>query len=700
MKIQKQRSIAMNVVIAVGFIFLIGVLFKIQIIDKDEYSAKTVSQTSVVVDAARGEILDRNGTPLVTNRQGNSIVFNYAYFPTDQGQRNAIIIALINLFEKNGQEYVDNLPIYIDSKGSFAFEEDRDSDIKWLKSADMLDLNDYATADNCIDALIDRYELEQYSKTDALKIASVCAEMKRVGFSTSSPYTFAEDVPTELVAIVMENSSFYKGVENSIVPYRQYVDGTIAPHILGRVSGIHASAYESEKEKLTEALAKAEDEGASEEEIAAIKRNAYTINDDYGNSGIEGVMESYLRGTRGVKTVSVTSDDKVSEEYTVTPKQGDTVILTIDSELQKVAQDSLQKRVESLSVDSDLPYAAAAVIVENVNTGEILACATYPSYDNSTWSENYSTWAADSTNPLWNRALMSTYEPGSTFKPAMAIAGLEEGVITPSYTWKCTSAYTYFSDHTFYCANYTAHGTLNVVHAIEESCNGFFYETGRLLGIAKMNEWASAFGLGQKTGIELNEAQGILAGKEYRESQGGVWRPGDTVQAAIGQSDNQFTLIQLCNYVATIANGGTRHVPHFVKSVKSYDYTETVLEKDPEVAAEIDINESYLNLVREGMLLVGTEGYCKNAFANLPVKAAAKTGTSEVVRVIDGNKVEGNNGFLISYAPYEDPEIAVAVVVESATAGSLTAVVVADIYDYYFSAKEMQTVQQYNQLLS
>lgn len=699
MKIQKQRAITMNVVIAVAFIFLTGTLFKIQIIDKDEYAAKTVSQTSVVVDAARGEILDRNGNPLVTNRQGNSVVFNYAYFPTDQAERNAIIISLINLFEKNGREYIDNLPIYLDVNGSFAFEENRDSDIKWLKSADMLDLNDYATADNCMAALVDRYELQQYSKKEALKIASVCAEMKRVGFSTSSPYTFAEDVPTELVAIVMENGAFYKGVENKVVPYRQYVDGTVAPHILGRVSGIHASAYEAEKVKLAEALQKAEDEGASDEEIAAIKRNAYTINDDYGNSGIEGVMESYLRGTRGVKTVSVISDGKVSEDYTVTPKQGDTVILTIDSDLQKVAQDSLKKRVDSLSVNSDLPYAAAAVIVENVNTGEILACATYPSYNNDTWSENYSTWAADSTNPLWNRALMSTYEPGSTFKPAMAIAGLEEGVINSSFIWDCKAAYTYFSDHTFWCANHVSHGRLDVVHAISESCNGFFYETGRLLGIEKMNEWASAFGFGQKTGIELNEAQGILAGKEYRESQGGVWRPGDTVQAAIGQSDNQFTLIQLCNYAATIANGGTRYVPHFVKSVKSYDYTETVVDKAPVIAAELDINPRYLNLVREGMLLVGTEGYCKNAFANLPVKAAAKTGTSEVVRVINGNKVEGNNGFLISYAPYENPEIAVSVVVESATAGSLTAVVVADIYDYYFSAKEMQGVQQYNQLL-
>ena len=548
MKIQKQRSITMNVVIAVGFIFLIGVLFKIQIIDKDEYTAKTVSQTSVVVDAARGEILDRNGTPLVTNRQGNSIVFNYAYFPTEQSQRNAIIIALINLFEKNGQEYVDNLPIYIDGQGEFAFEEDRDSDIKWLKSADMLDLNDYATADNCISALIDRYELEQYSKTDALKIASVCAEMKRIGFSTSTPYTFAEDVPTELVAIVMENSSFYQGVENSIVPYRQYVDGTIAPHILGRVSGIHASAYESEKEKLAEALQKAEDEGASEEEIAAIKRNAYTINDDYGNSGIEGVMESYLRGTRGVKTVSVASNDKVTEEYTVTPKQGDTVILTIDSELQKVAQNSLQKRVESLSVDSDLPYAAAAVIVENVNTGEILACATYPSYDNTTWSENYSTWAADSTNPLWNRALMSTYEPGSTLKIITTAAGLEEGVVTPEDGFHCPG-YITIEDRRIRCHKTTGHGSETFTQGIMNSCNPVFISVGSRLGVDRYVYYFEHFGLLNKTGIDLPGEANTSSLVYTLDTMKAI----DLATNSFGQNYN-CTMIQVASAFSSIVN--------------------------------------------------------------------------------------------------------------------------------------------------
>lgn len=700
MKNKKRRPLILNIIIVAVFVIFSIALFKIQIIDKDKYKNNTVSMSTVIVDASRGEILDRNGSPLVTNRQGNSIVFNAAFFPSSQKERNEIISSLIKLFEKNSQPYINNLPIELAADGTFAYIKDRDSDIAWLKSKDMLDLNDYATAENCVDALIKRYELSEYSKAEALKIASVCVEMKRTTFSTSYPYTFAADVPTELVAIVMENRNVYKGVENSVVAYREYTDGTIAPHILGRVSGIHADAYKTEQEKLKEALAEAEKRGASEEEKDTLKRNAYRINDEYGNSGLEGALETYLRGERGVKIVSTDSLGSVTEDYTIMPKQGNTVITTISKDLQIVAQNSLKRRIDSLRVSTNLPYAAAAVIVMNVNTGEILACATYPSYDNSTWDENYSTWAADEAAPLYNRALRSTYEPGSTFKPCMAIAGLEEGVINGSTIWHCNGAYTHFSDHTFYCANHVAHGTVNPVTAINKSCNAFFYETGRLLGIDRMNKWATAFGFGQKTGVELSESQGILAGKEYRESQGGIWQPGDTVQAAIGQSDNQFTLIQLCNYAATIANGGTRYVPHFVKSIRSYDYADVIVEKEPVVANKIDISSSTLSMVKEGMYLVGTEGFCKTAFANLPVTAAAKTGTSEVARIYNGQRITGNNGFLISYAPADKPEIAVAIVVETANTGSMTAVVAADIYDYYFSAKQLGTIQQHNQLLS
>ena len=433
--------------------------------------------------------------------------------------------------------------------------------------------------------------------------------------------------------------------------------------------------------------------------LAELNRNAYTISDVYGSSGLELAMEDQLRGKRGTKTVTIDQDGNAVNTYTTLPEQGNAVILTLDKNLQKVAQDALKKRVDSLNI-SAARKCAAAVVVEDVHTGEILACATYPTYDNNEWKEKYSEWAQDETAPLWNRAVMSTYEPGSTFKPCTAIAALEEGIIDEDFKWNCTGAYTYYSDHTFYCAHHTAHGTNNVTDAINVSCNCFFYETGRRMGIELIDEWATKFGLGQKTGVEIPEATGHVSSPEERKAAGGTWYAGDVITTAIGESDNQFTLLQLANYVSTIANGGTRYTPHFIRSIKTADFKTTLQQTQPEVAQTLDISDHTLKLVREGMLKVGTIGFCRTAFADLPVKAAAKTGTSDVVKLIDGKKVEGNNGFLISYAPYEDPEIAVAVVVETADSGSLTAVVAADIYDYYFSPKENDAAAQpYGELL-
>ena len=410
-------------------------------------------------------------------------------------------------------------------------------------------------------------------------------------------------------------------------------------------------------------------------------------------------MEDQLRGKRGTKTVTIDQDGNAQSTFTTLPEQGNAVILTLDKNLQKVAQEALKKRVDSLNI-SAARKCAAAVVVEDVHTGEILACATYPTYDNNEWKEKYSEWAQDETAPLWNRAVMSTYEPGSTFKPCIAIAALEEGIIDDEFKWNCTGAYTYYSDHTFYCAHHTAHGSNNVTDAIKVSCNCFFYETGRRMGIELIDEWATKFGLGQKTGVEIPEATGHVSSPEERKAAGGTWYAGDVITTAIGESDNQFTLLQLANYVSTIANGGTRYTPHFIRAIKTADFKTTLQQTQPEVAQTLDISDHTLKLVREGMLKIGTIGFCRSAFADLPVKAAAKTGTSDVVKLIDGKKVEGNNGFLISYAPYEDPEIAVAVVVETADSGSLTAVVAADIYDYYFSPKEnAATAQPYGELL-
>lgn len=696
------RTMVLNIVISIIFVSFLSVLIKIQIIDRDVYAAQNnfVSSYDVVVESARGDILDRNGNPLVTNRQGNSLVFNAAYFPSgkEQTKRNEIIYGLIKLFEQSGEAYIDTLPIKIDENGNFVFEAERESDIEWLKSAEMLNLNSYATAKNCMDALIKRYELEKYSKEDARKIAAVCTQMKKGYFSKLYPYTFAKDVSTDLVSKVMENSHFYKGIEANVEAYREYIDGTIAPHIIGRVASISEKEFKNQKKDQEETIKKMESQGASAQDIAGVKRNGYKLTDEFGEFGIENIAEQYLRGTRGVKTVTTDVDGKVAQDYSVEPKQGDTVILTIDKNLQQVAQQALKNRIDTLTVQSRLPCAAAVVVIE-VKTGEILACATYPSYDISTYAENYPALSKDDIAPLWNRALKSTYEPGSTFKPLVAIAGLETGTITESTKVTCNGLYTYYKDmRPFKCMGH--HGSLNVVEAINKSCNIFFYETGRLLGIEKMNEYGSMFGLGQATGIELPEASGVLASKEYREANGGTWYPGDTVQAAIGQSDNLFTPLQLANYVATIANGGTRYVPHIIKSVKSYDYTKTVVEKEPQISVETGVSKKSFDLVREGMLRVGTTGFCAREFSKLPVQAAAKTGTSEVTKKFNGEYIEGNNGFLITFAPYENPEIAMAIVVETADTGSQTAMIAREIYDYYFSNKGVTPAQNYNQLIS
>lgn len=697
MGISRSRSIVYNVIVVLAALALIGVLIWSTLISGA--NAGTLGAYTTTVDAARGEILDRNGAPLVTNRQGNSITFNATAFPKDQEKRNEIIVSLVQLCDANGVEYIDKLPIKVSKKtGKYVFrkKDENAGYIKWLKSKEILNLNEYATAENCMDALIKKYGLEAYSKEDARSLASVQVEMLRNTFNTSYPYTFAEDVPTDLVTIIMENKNFYRGVENTVEAYREYADGTLAPHILGRVSGITAEKYDEKKKELDEALDKAK----GKEEIDELNRNAYTISDIYGSSGLELALEDTLRGSRGAKTVTIDNEGNSTDTFTVTPEAGNSVILTLDKNLQEVAQAALKKRVDTLNI-SAARKCAAAVVVEDIHTGEILACATYPSYDNNEWKEKYSEWAEDETAPLWNRAVMSTYEPGSTFKPCTAIAALEEGVIDDEFKWNCNGAYTYYSDHTFYCAHHTAHGTNNVTDAINVSCNCFFYETGRKMGIERIDEWATKFGLGQKTGVEIPEATGHVSSPEERKAAGGTWYAGDVITTAIGESDNQFTLLQLANYVSTIANGGTRYTPHFVRAIKTADYKKTLQQTQPEVAQTLDISKHTLQLVREGMLKVGTIGFCRTAFADLPVTAAAKTGTSDVVKIIDGKKVEGNNGFLISYAPYEDPEIAVAVVVETADSGSLTAVVAADIYDYYFSPKEdTETVQPYGELLA
>ncbi len=695
-KSTKFRTVAFTVAVLFVFSLFVADLFRIQIANADEATVEKVAlkQTDTTIKAARGEILDCNGKPLVTNKQVNSIIFNGSYFPRtdEQQQRNEIIISLIRLLESNSTEWNNDIPMYFDQNGNIQFADDRDADIKYLKSKDVLYLNEYATAQNCFDELKTKFELENYSDEDALKIASVCYSLKKNAFTTSNPYTFADDVSVELASKIKENSGFYVGVEIQVTTEREYLNGTLAPHIIGITGPLNAEEYSKRTEEYNEAI---KNENLTTEEKTNLKLRAYAMDDTIGKFGLESAMEEYLRGTNGIESTITDADGNKTTEITTEPVQGDTVILTLDSDLQLAVQEALANFIAQYRDKASLPAVGSAVVMD-VNSGAVLACATYPSYDLTTYYDNYSALASDKSSPLWNRALQSTYEPGSTFKVAIALAGLEEGVITKDTRITCTRIYTYFQDTQFKCLQ--AHGAITVAEALNQSCNIFFYETGRQLGIERMNDYCTRLGLGQKTGVEITESTGVLASIEYREAHGGTWYPGDTVQAAIGQSDNLFTPIQLCNYVATVANGGTRYKAHFVKSVKSADYSQTVIDSTPVVLNETGISQNSISIVKEGMKRLGAR---LTAFKDLPVAVAAKTGTAESKAKVGGKIESGLNGFMISFAPADNPQIAVCVAIENLNSGSATAVLVSDIYKAYFgTVSEVDTVESQNTVLN
>lgn len=628
-------------------------LYKIQIRDNEYYIKQnnTVDTYIVPIEAARGEIVDRNGNSLVTNRQGNSIILNAVYFPPskDNKKRNEIIYNLIRLFEASKEEYAHNLPLKFNRSGEIQFTDDEQA-ITTMKSADMLNLQPYATAQNCYDAVIEKYGIEGYDKETALKIGNVRYELTRLLFSYENPVTIADDVSDETVARIKEDKATYLGADVQVVAYREYVDSTIAPHILGTVRKINAEEYEEKKE------------------------DGYNITDQIGESGIEQAMEEELRGTPGELTITVDKDGNITEEVTKKPVQGNTVVLTIDRDLQVLAQNKLKEICDKVDASSS----AGAVVVEDCNSGEILTAASYPSYDLNDYYKKYKQLSSDSRNPLWSRFALGTYAPGSTFKPVTACAALESGIINSQTTYVCEGKKEFFGQP-FQCLNGNAHGTENVRTALRDSCNMFFYNCALDIGIDRVDEYATAFGLGQKTGIEIVEATGNLSSPENRENAGGIWRIGDTMLTAIGMSDNLFTPLQLANYCSTIANGGTRYEVHLVKSVIQKS-SGVVNEKSTVVADTLELSKNTLDNVHQGMRMVATSGGPYLIFNQLDTDVACKTGTSEVVV----NGIKRNNGFLITYAPYKNPEIAVSSVVELAGSGSETAEITSQIIDYWY----------------
>ena len=671
-KNEKRRSIAVIMIVLCAFSIFLLKLFDLQILSADEAKNAPVAQVTVEVNPIRGEILDRNGYPLVTNKQENKIIFTYSSFPTDYAERNKIILELIKMFKKNKAEWKDELPIELKGE-TLSFKKDMENSVAYLKSEAFLDLMHYATVQNCFDALVDKYELEEYSLKDARDIASVYYSLVKDGFNTGRNFVFASDVSNELASEIMEKGYLFPGVELQIDSVREYPDGTLAPHVLGIVGPI------------------------SEEEYQAGKDKGYSLNDKVGKSGIEAAFESELKGQKGEKIITIDASGTKTEKYLKEPVQGNTLVLTIDKDIQKVVQDALSKKIKELQSEIYSYSLSGAAIVMDISDNSCLAVASYPNYDNSTYVEDYSKLVSDPNKPLWNRALDSTFTPGSTIKPAVAMAGLEEGVITDMTEILCEGIYTYYDDYQPGCTG--QHGFLDVRWALCHSCNIYFYETARLLGIEKLNRYFTMFGFGEPTGIELYESNGTVDTPELRTSMGEMWTPGLTIQAGIGHGNNMFTPIQLCSYVSTIANKGVRYKAHLLKSVKNADLSKTILETQKQVLSKANFKEENWDLVYDGMFKVAYESYMD--FTSVPVEVGVKTGTTTVEKVINGGVYELNNGFIIGFAPFDDPEIAVAIAVENAGMSAYTAPILAEIFEYYFTEKNLsESSQAENVLLS
>ena len=681
-----RRGLGMLLLLAVILFGLGSSLYDAQMIHGAEYLAR--SQNSIAetqtVEAARGDILDRYGRVLVSNRVTYQVALN-----TDamEKNRNDILLALIRIARDAGVEWEDTLPITAqppfryttDTPFQYPTTDEEGSPttsltrlgrlavkMKWIDdpTADGAQGAPLPTAEELLEKMRESFQLE-LEGADMRAVAGVLYELYyRSMVNSWPPYVFAEGVDIDFISKVKEQG--LSGVEIEAATVRTY-NTESAAHLLGRVGAIENwDAYKD---------LDLDGDGTPD----------YEMDDTVGKEGAELAFESYLRGTAGVREVERNTSGKVvSEKWTTAPQPGDNVVLTIDIDLQKQVEDILSQAIPQLaSEDTE----GAACVVMDVNRAEVLASASYPSYHLATYSADLAENSADPLKPFLNRAFQGVYAPGSTFKMVTAVAGLESGIIEPDTEIMDTGVYTYYQDdgpQCWYWRQYRRkHGLVNVSEALEVSCNVFFFDVGRRVGIQGLQEFAAKFGLGEPTGIELYEETGVMAGPEYTQSMGQTWYEGSTLSVAIGQESSQFTPLQLANYIATLVNGGTRYSAHLLKEVKSSDFSQVLYTYEPEVLDSIDIQPENLDAVKAGMLALTTgKGSLARYFQDLPVQVGAKTGSAQV------NAETESNAVFVCFAPYDDPQIAISLVVEKGGSGSTLASIAADILRYYFSAEE------------
>ena len=689
MERKDENKLRYNILIAL--VYIIGIilllqLFNLQIVHGQEYREESNTRLTreVEIKAARGNILDSSGEKLVSTK----LVYNVEIYKTkvDNDTLNNSLLLLAKTLEENGDKYVDNFPITI-NPFSFKNEETATN----FKTANKIDSSYDAEA--CFNYFKERYKINNDNIEDTRKIITLRYEIEKDGYSNTKSVELASNISNASLAKINEMGSSFPGINTVSEPTIYYPYGELASHILGYVGPI------GEKE---------------------LKENPeiYDQNDIIGKGGIEQVFEKYLKGTDGIKQIGMSVDGIVTDEYTSEEAiAGNDIMLTIDANLQKITEDALAHNIEMMQ-NGELPGAETAsegaAVVINVKTGEILAMASYPNYNPSLFvdgisTENWNNYLNDSRHPLINKAISSISPPGSTFKMVTAIAGLESGAIDVNTKINDTGKYTYYKDYQPVCWKRSGHGWLNITQAIEKSCNYFFYETGRRTGIDRLAQVATAFGLGQKTGIELpGEEKGVLASKDTMSP----WVDGYTIQAAIGQLNNAFTPLQMAKYTAMIANGGKNLDVTLIKSINKADGTEVSKEEinsyvndklgiSGNSGSDISISEENYKAIKEGMKGVTSDGSgtAYTYFKDFDIEVGGKTGSASTDLV--GNA----NAWFVGFAPYDDPEIAVAVYVKDGQHGNYTAPTARDIFAQYLgmnsktvtedmtASSDMQTVR-------
>ena len=651
-------------------------LIFLQLVNGESFTAQATNTTDYkfTVTAARGDIVDSKGERIASSTTGYSVVLNKLLMGDED--LDTMLQKIVGLLGKNGESWNDSLLIgQPDAAGHYEFTAASDNAAEQKALAAMKDnlgLQQYATADDVMEKLVEDYDLADFSLYWQRVLSGIHYEMQLQAFSNVNNFVMAENVSEATVATIKENSLSLPGVEIVETSTRSYEQGTVLPHVLGRVGKITA-----EKWKVT-------DENG--QVTYPLKEKGYNMNDIIGISGLESAYEDELRGKDGVETITRNSDGViVNTALTTVPEPGHTVQLTIDSEFQKAVDQALAKNVEWIKntyADSKQANAGAVVVID-VKTGGVLAASNYPSFDQNLYAAQYNEYSADENMPLFNRALQGLYTPGSTYKPSVAVAGLDTGLLNRNSTVNCTRVYTYYKDYRPRCAQHGhGNGPIDVVNAIKWSCNIFFYDVGRRLTSDVYDAYAYKLGLGQRTGVEVSEALGHLTTKNdsnYTESL--------DIQAAIGQGNTAVTPIQLATYAATLANRGTRYRTHFVKAILDSNTGKTLQETQPEVMDVVEDKGETFDLVREGM-----KGVAQTipALAAYPYTIACKTGSPQRSEgyYVGSTYKHYTNAAMIAYGPAEDPEIAVGIVVEYGGAGARTGQLVADIFNAYYAMKD------------